>query len=44
MELEAAFVDGTVRRWEAATGKTAMLEASGESFAAVAAGRGVTLE
>ena len=33
VELEPRFVDVTVQRWEAYTGRVAMLEANGESFA-----------
>jgi DNA modification methylase len=32
MELEPAFVDGTVERWEKATGKTAVLDGAGTTF------------
>ncbi len=40
IELSPAFVDVGVRRWEQATGKHAKLEATGQSFAEVAAERG----
>jgi DNA modification methylase len=40
VEISPAFVDVAVRRWEQATGKSAMLEGGG-SFAEVAAERGV---
>jgi DNA modification methylase len=36
MELDAPYCDVIVTRWQAATGKTAVLEASGQSFADVA--------
>ena len=39
MELDARYVDVIVKRWQEATGKTARLEASGQSFDEVAAGR-----
>ncbi|SDD88838.1 site-specific DNA-methyltransferase [Ruegeria marina] len=39
LELDAAYVDVAVRRWEAFTGKTATLEADGRSFAETAAAR-----
>src|SRR5262249_10884884 len=35
IEIEPAFVDVAVRRWENATGKSATLDASGETFDAV---------
>ncbi len=38
MELEPAFVDVALRRWETATGKGATLEGTGQAFAEVAAG------
>lgn len=41
MEIAPAFVDGTVKRWEATTGKKATLESEGKSFAEIAAERGV---
>lgn len=34
-ELDPAYVDVAVERWQAFTGKDAVLEASGETFAAV---------
>ncbi|MBI3844523.1 MAG: DNA modification methylase [Planctomycetes bacterium] len=39
MELQPVFVDGTIRRWQTATGKTATLEGSGKTFAEVEAER-----
>lgn len=36
IELQPAFVDGTILRWEKATGKTATLAATGQTFAQVA--------
>ena len=39
MELQPAFVDGTVARWELATGRKAILEGDERSFAEVAAER-----
>jgi DNA modification methylase len=39
VEIQPAFVDVALRRWEQATGKEAVLEETGETFAAVAAGR-----
>ena len=33
MDISPAFVDVAIRRWEGATGKKAVLEAAGESFA-----------
>lgn len=44
MELSPAFVDVAVRRWEKATGKAAVLEEGGSTFAAVARERGVPVE
>jgi DNA modification methylase len=41
LELSPAFVDVAVRRWEKATSKTAALEGEGQTFAEVAAERGV---
>ena len=35
IELQPAFVDGTIARWEKATGKKAVLEATGQSYAEV---------
>jgi DNA modification methylase len=37
MEITPAFVDGTIDRWQQASGKTATLESTGQSFADVAA-------
>lgn len=39
IELSPAFVDGTVLRWQKATGKEARLEEDGRTFAEVAAAR-----
>jgi DNA modification methylase len=39
IDLQAAFVDVALRRWEQATGRSATLEASGKTFAEVAAER-----
>jgi hypothetical protein len=39
MELEPAFIDVAVRRWEAFTGKKAALLSNGRLFEAVAAER-----
>ena len=41
MELSPAFVDVAVRRWEKTTGREAVLDGSGKTFAQVAAERGV---
>jgi len=40
MEQDPRYVDVAVRRWETATGRTAMLEGDGRAFAEVAAERG----
>ncbi|MCA9237756.1 MAG: site-specific DNA-methyltransferase, partial [Planctomycetales bacterium] len=40
MELDPAFVDVGVLRWQAFTGKEAMLDGDGRSFAEVAVERG----
>jgi DNA modification methylase len=39
MEIEPAFVDGTILRWQKATGCQATLESSGETYAQVAGAR-----
>ena len=39
MELNPAYVDVAVQRWQAFTGKDAVLEKNGRTFAAVAAER-----
>jgi DNA modification methylase len=44
IELNPVYVDVAVRRWEAFTGKTALLEANDKAFAEVAAERGVELD
>lgn len=41
MEISPAFVDAGLMRWQRASGKVATLESTGQSFAAVAAERGV---
>lgn len=40
-EITPTFVDGTVMCWQKATGKVAMLEGTGQTFAEVACDRGV---
>ncbi len=40
VEISPAFVDVAIRRWQRATGKQAILEATGESYDALAAQRG----
>ena len=40
MELDPAYVDVAVLRWQAFTGETAVLDGDGRSFAEVAAERG----
>lgn len=42
MELDPAYCDVIVERWQTATGKRAVLEGDGSTFEAVAAERGVT--
>jgi len=44
MELEPAFVDVAVRRWEAFTGKRAILLSNGQSFEEISAERSITPE
>ncbi len=44
MEIGAAYVDVSVLRWQALTGKEAILEATGQSFSEAAAARGVEIE
>ena len=39
IEIQPAFVDVALRRWQKATGKAAMLEPTGQTYEAVAAGR-----
>ena len=41
VELDPAYVDVSIRRWEALTGEEAVLEGAGKTFAAVAAERRV---
>jgi hypothetical protein len=41
IEIDPAYVDVAVLRWQAFTGSTAMLECAGRSFAEVAAERQV---
>ena len=43
IELNPIYVDVAIRRWQTFTGETALLEASGDRFDAVADQRGVTL-
>jgi DNA modification methylase len=42
IEIAPAFVDGSIQRWETATGKRAVLDGTGQSFAEVASERGVS--
>ena len=44
LELNPAYVDVAVMRWQSFTGKTAVLEATGESFEATGAGRSAAAE
>jgi DNA modification methylase len=39
MEIDGSYADVIVKRWEAKTGKSAVLEATGQTFAVVASGR-----
>jgi hypothetical protein len=39
MEITPAFVDGTIDRWQKASGKVATLDATGQTFDEVAAER-----
>lgn len=39
MELQPAFVDGTIERWQVATGKQATLDGDGRTYAGIAAER-----
>jgi DNA modification methylase len=41
IEISPAFVDGTIARWEKATGKVARLEATGQTLAEAATVRGI---
>jgi phosphopantetheinyl transferase (holo-ACP synthase) len=41
MELSPAYVEVSVLRWQAVTGKEAVLKATGQSFSEAAAARGV---
>ena len=41
MEITPAFVDVAIKRWEVATGKQAVLEGTGQSFAEVTSSRGL---
>jgi len=43
IEIEPRYVDVAIRRWEKLTGKQATLEATGQTWAEVAAERGVTV-
>ena len=42
LEIEPAFVDVAVKRWERATGKTAVLEGTDQSFEVIAERRGIS--
>ena len=44
IELDPAYVDVAIQRWEALTGKQAILEGSGKTFAEVAIERGAQLQ
>ena len=44
IEVNPAYVDVAVRRWQAFTGQSACLQGGGGSFADVAAQRGVALQ
>ena len=44
IELNPAYVDTAVRRWQAFTGKPAILDSTGQSFDTVAAERGVSIQ
>lgn len=39
MELQPAFIDGTIERWQKATGKSAVLDGTDESFAQITSAR-----
>jgi hypothetical protein len=41
IEIEPAFVDGTIMRWEKATGKETILQEGGRTFKETAAERGI---
>ena len=43
IELNPAYVDVAIRRWQEFVGETAVLEGSGTAFAHIAAERGITL-
>jgi hypothetical protein len=43
LELDPAYIDVTIRRYESYTGKTAVLADTGQTFAEVAAARGISL-
>jgi DNA modification methylase len=43
IEIEPKYIDVAIRRWEAMTGKAAILEATGETFAEVTAARTATV-
>jgi DNA modification methylase len=43
MELSPPFVDAAVQRWQKATGKQAVLDGDGRTFAEIAAERGVEI-
>jgi DNA modification methylase len=44
IEIEPAFVDVAIRRWQTATGKDAVLDGEGGTFFEIAASRGVGME
>jgi DNA modification methylase len=44
IEIQPAFVDGTIARWEKATGKRAVLDGTDKTLAMVATERGVVVE
>jgi DNA modification methylase len=44
MEISPVFVDGSVRRWEKATGKEAILDGTGKTFREVGGERGIPVE
>ena len=44
IELDPAYVDVAIQRWEALTGKQAVLQGAGKTFAEVAIGRGAQLQ
>ena len=44
IEIEPLYVDVAVRRWQKLTGKDAVLESTGKTWAETAAERGVSVE